>query len=189
MKLWKDLSLYKKIVGNAAWTIMGDVNVSLSLDDHSKGISHFTQDMLEFQDYINEIEIDDLNYYGLHFTLTKSLLNPNAIVLKKSNKGHRKQFFFGLNVDIPDHAMFRLVKKLKASKTHLNKLNWKNGNLFGKLADLKGKLHSVKERIDLNPSNKILRGEEVMAELVRENYAVTHIILEPMKSTHMELMT
>ncbi|GJT44517.1 hypothetical protein Tco_0953232 [Tanacetum coccineum] len=110
----------------------------------------------------------------------------NAVFLPYGISDHSPSI---LNVDIPDHAMFRSVKKLKAPKTHLNKLNWKNGNLFGKVADLKGKLHSVKERIDLNPSNKILRGEEVMAELVRENYAVTLIILEPMKSTHMEVMT
>ncbi|GKD19966.1 hypothetical protein Tco_1209124, partial [Tanacetum coccineum] len=27
-ELWKDLRLYKKIVGDLAWAIMGDVNVS-----------------------------------------------------------------------------------------------------------------------------------------------------------------
>nr|GEX80621.1 RNA-directed DNA polymerase, eukaryota, reverse transcriptase zinc-binding domain protein [Tanacetum cinerariifolium] len=67
-ELWKDLRLYKKIMGDLAWTIMGDVNVSLNLKDHSEGISHFTQDMLEFQDCINEIEMEDINSMANYIT-------------------------------------------------------------------------------------------------------------------------
>ena len=65
---------------------MGDVNVCLNLDDHSEGISHFTQDMIDFQDCINEIEMEDINSTGMHFTWTKSLHNPNATVLKKIDR-------------------------------------------------------------------------------------------------------
>ncbi|GKA00335.1 hypothetical protein Tco_0672885 [Tanacetum coccineum] len=41
-ELWKDLNLNKRIVGSSTWEIMGYVNVSLNLDDHSKGMSNFT---------------------------------------------------------------------------------------------------------------------------------------------------
>ncbi|GJT64892.1 RNA-directed DNA polymerase, eukaryota, reverse transcriptase zinc-binding domain protein [Tanacetum coccineum] len=80
-ELWKDLNLYKRIMGDSTWAIMGDVN-------------------------------------------------------------------------------------LKGLKPFLNKLNWKNGNLFDKVVDLKNKLHNVQERIDLNPSDKSLRTEGI--EVLKE---------------------
>ncbi|GJZ84343.1 RNA-directed DNA polymerase, eukaryota, reverse transcriptase zinc-binding domain protein [Tanacetum coccineum] len=85
-ELWKDLSLYKKIVGDSTWAIMGDVNVSLNLEDHSERISRFTQDMLEFQECINDTEMEDISSSGLHLTWTKSLNNPNATILKKIDR-------------------------------------------------------------------------------------------------------
>ena len=59
--------------------------------------------------------------------------------------------------------MFKLVHKLKALKPHLNKLNWKNGNLFDKVEELRGKLHDIQTKIDKDPLNKTLRNEEVQA--------------------------
>lgn len=85
-ELWQDLSLFKRIIGQVPWTIMGDVNVCLNLNDHSEGISHYTQDMVEFQDCINDIEMEDINSSGLHYTWTKSLLNPDNTVLKKIDR-------------------------------------------------------------------------------------------------------
>ncbi|GJX81501.1 RNA-directed DNA polymerase, eukaryota, reverse transcriptase zinc-binding domain protein [Tanacetum coccineum] len=219
-ELWKELNLNKRIVGSSAWVIMRDVNVSLNLEDHSEGMSNITQDMIDFQECVNDIEMEDINCSGLHFTWTKSLLNPNASILKKIDRimgnnpflskfstanavflpygisNHspamlkfpqamtRKSKSFRLanyvtdkvefknmvkdkwNLDVHGYAMYRLVKKLKALKPHLNKLNWKNGNLFEKVADPKTKLFNVQRRIDLDPTNKVLRNEGV--EMLRE---------------------
>ncbi|GKD56738.1 RNA-directed DNA polymerase, eukaryota, reverse transcriptase zinc-binding domain protein [Tanacetum coccineum] len=156
-ELLKDLILFKRIVGNVAWTIMGDVNVSLTLDDHFEGISHFTQDMIDFQYCINEIEMEDLNFSGLHFTWTKSLMVSLIIdcyldfpqAMENKNKSFRfanylddKLEFKDMlkdkwNEDIHGHAMFRLVKK-KAKVTWL-KDGDKNSAYFHKL--LKGRLN------------------------------------------------
>nr|GEX80622.1 hypothetical protein [Tanacetum cinerariifolium] len=180
-ELWKDLRLYKKIVGYSAWTIMGDVNLSLNLEDHSEGISHFTQDMLEFQDFINEIEMEDINWSGMHSTWTKSLNNPYTTVLKKINIVMGNLSFlthfssanaiflpYGISdhsptiLTIPQgHAMFRMVKNLKALKPHINKLNWKHGNLLDRIITLKKKLHDVQAKIDKDPFNKSPRQEGV----------------------------
>ena len=62
-------------------------------------------------------------------------------------------------MEVQGHAMFRLVKKLKAPKRFLNKLNWKNRNLFDRVKDLRSKLHTVQEKIDSNPSNTMPREE------------------------------
>ena len=60
-ELWKDLVLFNRIVGQNPWALMGDVNVCLNLCDHSEGISHYTQDMVEFQDCMNTVEMEDIN--------------------------------------------------------------------------------------------------------------------------------
>ncbi|GKB71151.1 RNA-directed DNA polymerase, eukaryota, reverse transcriptase zinc-binding domain protein [Tanacetum coccineum] len=72
--------------GSSEWVIMGDVNVSLNLEDHSEGMSNFTQDMIDFKECINEIEIKDINSSSLHFTWVKSLLNPSSSILKKIDR-------------------------------------------------------------------------------------------------------
>ncbi|GJX35396.1 hypothetical protein Tco_0246953 [Tanacetum coccineum] len=98
--------------------------------------------------------------------------------MKKKNKSFRmanyitdKMEFKDLVVEkwkmeVQGHAMFKMVKKLKALKPHLNKLNWKHGNLFDKVATLKKKLHVIQAKIDKDPSNKSLRleGVQVLSE-------------------------
>ncbi|GJS87046.1 RNA-directed DNA polymerase, eukaryota, reverse transcriptase zinc-binding domain protein [Tanacetum coccineum] len=218
--LWKELNLNKRLIGDSAWVIMGDVNVSLNLEDHSEGISNFSRDMIEFQECVNEIEIEDINSTGMHFTWTKSLLNPNATVLKKIDRIMGNSFLFDTfnnasaiflpygisdhspailiipqamvkkrksfrlanyitdkvefqevvkdewNTEVHGYAMYRLVSKLKCLKQHLNNLNWKNGNLFDKVVDLKTKIFNVQKKIDLDPFNKELRKEN--AELLKD---------------------
>nr|GEZ31093.1 RNA-directed DNA polymerase, eukaryota, nucleotide-binding alpha-beta plait domain protein [Tanacetum cinerariifolium] len=112
-ELWKELNLNKRIIRSSKWVIMGDVNVSLNIEDHSKDL-----------------------------------------VMEK----------WGLEVQ--GHHMYEVVKILKALKPHLNKLNWKNGNLFEKVTILKTKLHYVQRRIDMDLTNKDLKIKGV--ELLRE---------------------
>ncbi|GKE53700.1 RNA-directed DNA polymerase, eukaryota, reverse transcriptase zinc-binding domain protein, partial [Tanacetum coccineum] len=191
-ELWKELNLNKRVIRNSAWVIMGDVN-----------------------NCVNDVEIEDINCTRVYFTWTKSLLNPDAKILKKidrvmSNYEFITQFNnanvvflpFGIfdhssailkipqvmvkknksfrianyitdkvefkdlvrekwEVNINGHSMYRLVKKLKSLKPHLNKLNWSNGNLFQKTAVLKVKLHEVQSKINKDPTNKMLRAEGV----------------------------
>ncbi|GJU39792.1 RNA-directed DNA polymerase, eukaryota, reverse transcriptase zinc-binding domain protein [Tanacetum coccineum] len=66
---------------------------NLNLEDHSEGMSNFTQDMIDFQECVNDIELEDINSSGLHFTWTKSLLNPNATMLKKIDRIMSNQMF------------------------------------------------------------------------------------------------
>ncbi|XP_071688365.1 uncharacterized protein [Rutidosis leptorrhynchoides] len=52
---------------------MGDFNVTRSLNEHSSSCSQLTEDMQEFNECINKIEVDDINSSGFQFTWTKSL--------------------------------------------------------------------------------------------------------------------
>ncbi|GJQ88916.1 RNA-directed DNA polymerase, eukaryota, reverse transcriptase zinc-binding domain protein [Tanacetum coccineum] len=124
------------------------------------GMSNLTQDMIDFHDCVNETELEDINSSGFHFTWTKSLLNPNATILKKIDK-FKDLVKEKWDIDIQGHAMYKLVKKLKTLKPHLNKLNWKNGNLFDKVVVLKAKFHDVQCKIDKDPTNQMLKAEGV----------------------------
>ncbi|GJU33568.1 RNA-directed DNA polymerase, eukaryota, reverse transcriptase zinc-binding domain protein [Tanacetum coccineum] len=183
-ELWKDLRLYKKIVGDLAWAIMGDVNVSLNLEDHSEGISHFTQDMLEFQDCINEIKMEDINWSGMHFTWTKSLNNPNATLLKKIDRVMGNLSFLThfssanaifLPYGISDHSptiltipqvMKKKNKSFRMTNYITDKVGFKdlvkeNWNMEVVITLKKQKLYDVQAKIDKDPFNKILRQEGV----------------------------
>lgn len=84
--LWKELINHKVVAGNDAWCLMGDFNVTLKLDEHSDGMSSSSFDMQEFHECVAEIEVDDINKVGFHFTWTKSLLNPSTATLKKLDR-------------------------------------------------------------------------------------------------------
>ncbi|GKC02761.1 RNA-directed DNA polymerase, eukaryota, reverse transcriptase zinc-binding domain protein [Tanacetum coccineum] len=214
-KLWANLSNYKSIINDIPWVIMRDLNVSLNLEDHSKGMSHLKQDMEEFRDCINHVQIKDICSSGLHYTWIKSLLNPNNKIMKKIDRvmgseeffrAHSRSHVVFLPYGISDHspailtcpqtlkakkrsfrfanyvadkqefqglvkekwkpavegfAMFKLVKMLKAMKSTLNKLNWKNGNLFEKVKKLKLKLDEIQTKIIVDPTNISLREQGV----------------------------
>ncbi|GJW80065.1 RNA-directed DNA polymerase, eukaryota, reverse transcriptase zinc-binding domain protein [Tanacetum coccineum] len=81
-KLWADMSTYKFICNNNPWVLLGYVNVTLNIDDHSK----------------------DISSTGLHYTWTESLHNPNSSVLKKINRVMGNEEF--LNVHRRAHVIF-----------------------------------------------------------------------------------
>ncbi|GJR50539.1 RNA-directed DNA polymerase, eukaryota, reverse transcriptase zinc-binding domain protein [Tanacetum coccineum] len=70
------------------------------------------------------------------------------------------------NINVDGFNTFKLVKKLKAIKPVLNKLNWQNGNLFEKFKELKKKLDIAQAKIDKDPHNIHLRENGV--ELLKE---------------------
>ncbi|PWA73405.1 RNA-directed DNA polymerase, eukaryota, Reverse transcriptase zinc-binding domain protein [Artemisia annua] len=61
--LWSTLKRYKSIVNDSSWVLMGDWNECL-----------------------NHIEVEDLNYTGVHFTWVQSRRNPNSGILKKIDR-------------------------------------------------------------------------------------------------------
>nr|GEX36605.1 RNA-directed DNA polymerase, eukaryota, reverse transcriptase zinc-binding domain protein [Tanacetum cinerariifolium] len=84
--LWKEIHMHKRISGNHPWALFGDMNVTLNVEEHSCGGSHITEEMQEFRDCINAIELDDIGSSEFYFTWTKSLKNPEAKVLKKLDR-------------------------------------------------------------------------------------------------------
>lgn len=60
--------------------------MTIDVCEHSNGGSYATNDMREFQECINEIEVEDINSFGFFFTWTKSLKNPKCKTLKKLDR-------------------------------------------------------------------------------------------------------
>ncbi|GJZ59819.1 RNA-directed DNA polymerase, eukaryota, reverse transcriptase zinc-binding domain protein [Tanacetum coccineum] len=156
---------------------MGDLNVSLNIEDHSKGISYKTQDMKEFQDCVNSIKMVDLSSTGLHYTWTKSLMNPNSSVLKKIDRVMGSEDF--MEVYSRAHAVFLPYGISDHSPTILTcsndvRKNTKSFRFAIYIADKMEfgslKLDEVQSKIDGDPHNRALR--EMGVDVLKE-YSVT----------------
>nr|GEU71621.1 hypothetical protein [Tanacetum cinerariifolium] len=66
--------------------VIGDFNVTLKMDEHSSGGSRVSNDMQDFIDCVNEVEMEDLCSNGVFYTWIKSPLNPQNSVLKKLDR-------------------------------------------------------------------------------------------------------
>ncbi|GJY83206.1 RNA-directed DNA polymerase, eukaryota, reverse transcriptase zinc-binding domain protein [Tanacetum coccineum] len=66
------------------------------------------------------------------------------------------------SIDVQGYAMFKLVIRLKVMKKHLRRFNRQNGNVFEKGKFLQTELARVQECLDKDPSNSLLREEEMI---------------------------
>ncbi|GJW81673.1 reverse transcriptase domain-containing protein [Tanacetum coccineum] len=58
--LLKDLECSKRIVANQPWVLIGDFNATLNVQEHFVGGSLMTNDMHDFKDCVNSIEVKDI---------------------------------------------------------------------------------------------------------------------------------
>ncbi|GKB76459.1 hypothetical protein Tco_0943354 [Tanacetum coccineum] len=65
---------------------MRDFIVTLNAAKHSSGSFGKTMDMIQFNNAVNNIEVEDICDSGFHFTWTKSLRNPHCNILKKLDR-------------------------------------------------------------------------------------------------------
>ncbi|GKD92086.1 RNA-directed DNA polymerase, eukaryota, reverse transcriptase zinc-binding domain protein, partial [Tanacetum coccineum] len=63
-----------------------DFNVSLKVEEHSNGSSTNTNEMNEFLEVIQDIEVEEILSSGFHYTWTKSRMNPKCKTLKKLDR-------------------------------------------------------------------------------------------------------
>ncbi|GKC23163.1 putative reverse transcriptase domain, reverse transcriptase zinc-binding domain protein [Tanacetum coccineum] len=70
--LWRSLCEFKNYVRNRPWSIMGDFNASLFLEDSTASGSNVDAAMREFRECVNEIEVMDVQRTGnLHANVTR----------------------------------------------------------------------------------------------------------------------
>ncbi|GJV18759.1 RNA-directed DNA polymerase, eukaryota, reverse transcriptase zinc-binding domain protein, partial [Tanacetum coccineum] len=164
-ELWKDLEIYKRIVGNEPWFLSGNLNVTLTPKEHSMGSSTMSCDMKDFQRCVNIIEVEDVNSSGLFYTWTKNLDKINkggqARILKKLDRVMGNEDFINRFRGIEEGCrMFKTVKSLKGLKKYLKQLAWRNGNIFENVNKLRDFVKEIQKNIVKDPNNHELRCEE-----------------------------
>nr|GFB12233.1 RNA-directed DNA polymerase, eukaryota, reverse transcriptase zinc-binding domain protein [Tanacetum cinerariifolium] len=145
-ELWKDLEIYRRIVGKDPWSFSGDINVTLNPNEHSVRGSNMSSDMKDFKNCVNKIEVEDINSSGLFFTWTKNL--------HKAREGSHTGI------------LKKVAKRIKNLKKPLKKLTWENGNVFENVKSLRDSVKEVQQKIDKDPHNKDLRSKEV--DIIKE---------------------
>lgn len=91
--LWKDLEVFNRFVKGKPWSLMGDFNVALNIEDSSAGFSGLPRCMVDFKDCVKNIEVSDLNQSGLHYTWNQESREGKGI-LKKLDRIMVNEFFF-----------------------------------------------------------------------------------------------
>ncbi|GKA67000.1 hypothetical protein Tco_0766808 [Tanacetum coccineum] len=80
--LWKSLDEFHQYVRNRPWTIMGDFNASLFLDESTASGSKVDIAMREFRDCVNMIEVSDVQRTGLQFTWNQKPKGGDGLLKK-----------------------------------------------------------------------------------------------------------
>ncbi|GKC49807.1 RNA-directed DNA polymerase, eukaryota, reverse transcriptase zinc-binding domain protein, partial [Tanacetum coccineum] len=166
-------------------TLMGDFNVILKPVEQSNGPSGFNSEMSEFRDVVNSLEIDDLCSYVFNFTWKKSLKNPMTSTLKKLDRimtneeftnVHRKALDVFLPYLIYDHSpliliiseglqkkksTFRFTNHVADKKEFLDVVKGVWQKEIKGFQELKQNLVVVQSKLDVDPSNKSLKGKVV----------------------------
>ncbi|GJQ99422.1 RNA-directed DNA polymerase, eukaryota, reverse transcriptase zinc-binding domain protein [Tanacetum coccineum] len=146
---------------NHPWAISGDFNVTLNPNEHSFRSSSVTNDIMEFKECINQVEVEDLSCAGLYFTWTKNLhkvklgdylgflkswtgLCPALLIIPNGMRPKRKSFKFANYISEKEEFCKIIEDKWKILRVGIFK-------------DLKEELKSIQSVIDVDPQNKCLR--------------------------------
>nr|GEU79165.1 hypothetical protein [Tanacetum cinerariifolium] len=155
----KDLGHRKHMVHGVPWVLMGDFNVVLNMEDCYSGSSCFNFAMLDFKDYVYNIEVMDINFLGLHFTWNQKPKGGGGLLKKLDRIMGNVEF---LDSFLDGNYMYQVVSKLKLLKKPIRKLLHDYGNLHERANKLRLELDEVKKALDLNPVDVNLREEEAI---------------------------
>ncbi|GJY67502.1 hypothetical protein Tco_0469740, partial [Tanacetum coccineum] len=77
-----ELGIHKHVVRRALWILMGDFNVALNIEDTFTGSSSMNAAMCEFKDCVTNIEVFDINSFGIHFTWNQKPKGSGGVLKK-----------------------------------------------------------------------------------------------------------
>nr|GEX14971.1 hypothetical protein [Tanacetum cinerariifolium] len=159
-KLWKDLGSQKIITNGEPWVTLGDFNVTLKVEEHSNWSSIPSNEMDEFAECLRDTKLDDI------LSSEKSFFRFfNFVTDKKEFLAIVKKAW---EVEIERHMMYRVVKKLKLMKPCMNKLSWKDGNIFERVTKLIVCLKNILAEVDKYPHNVDIKVKS--CKILSENY-------------------
>nr|GEV06785.1 RNA-directed DNA polymerase, eukaryota, reverse transcriptase zinc-binding domain protein [Tanacetum cinerariifolium] len=171
--LWKNLTDHKTFIDSSPLVLLGDFNVLLPFDESSNYFNTRDKGMMDFKEGVQDLEIQDINSYGMFYTWIEKRKNHNLDILKKLDRvignGNfinifEKSYANFLPYMTSDHCPVILAfpERLKNMKLHMRRLNKRNGNVFEKEIFLKTELEIVQKILDKDPYNSLLREEETV---------------------------
>nr|GEW13022.1 hypothetical protein [Tanacetum cinerariifolium] len=81
------------VVRGQPWTLLGDFNVALNLEDYHLGPSSLNSAMVDFKDCVAKIEVMDVNSSGLHFTWNQKPRGGGGVLKKLDQIMGNVEFF------------------------------------------------------------------------------------------------
>ncbi|GJU29253.1 trichome birefringence-like protein 3 [Tanacetum coccineum] len=167
-----ELGMHKLVTRGVPWTLMGDFNVALNLEDYSSSSSKLSSTISEFKYYVYNIEVLDITSSGLHFTWNQKPKGEGGLLKKLDRVLGNTDFidaFLGSYAlfqpyRISDHSPAVLyIPNLPFSKPKpFLKLLQDHGNLHIRVNKLRVELDTVQKALDLNPNDVNLRDEEAV---------------------------
>ncbi|GKD38183.1 hypothetical protein Tco_1258390 [Tanacetum coccineum] len=138
---------------------MEDFNVTFNAKEHSAGSAHMLNDMVDFNDCVNQIEVDDLCCSGLYFTWTKNIHKVKKVnvtgILKKLHRVMVNDEFITTHPSAHDIFIPYLISDHRF--TYNLEKEWNidvNGNLVDNVKKIQSDLKNIQIAIDSNPFNK-----------------------------------
>lgn len=124
--LWEELKGFARVVNDDVWTLLGDFNITLFLDETEGGPYPKEVPMMEFADCVEAIQVVDLKLIGNHLTWTETkkarvgmlrkldriLVNPSF--LRKFPAAFANFLPYGVSDHSPAILYMQMVKKKKA---------------------------------------------------------------------------
>nr|GEU72213.1 hypothetical protein [Tanacetum cinerariifolium] len=158
VKLWKSLIEHEGVAGNDPWVTLGDFNVVLRVNENSNGHNVRGVGIKDFRDCVDRLELEDINMTGKYpdsFDVFMPYMTSDHsyVVLTIPDLA---------DIDVKGYEMFKLAKKLKNMKKHMRQMNRRNGNVYEKVMVLKEELFRIQQSLDKDPSNALLREEEMV---------------------------
>ncbi|GKC21274.1 RNA-directed DNA polymerase, eukaryota, reverse transcriptase zinc-binding domain protein [Tanacetum coccineum] len=137
------------ISGSLPWAIIGDMTVTLNLEEHPNRGSSIIEEMQDFKDCINLVEVKDIGSCSFFYTCIKSLRIPKNSILKKLDRDPYNNQIKKKPVEILDeyNEVVKDDEKLFPQKARVDWLNDgdKNSSLFHKV--IKGRRSRIRVAI------------------------------------------
>ncbi|XP_059627500.1 uncharacterized protein LOC132270337 [Cornus florida] len=83
--LWDDLIHHAHLFSNSPWLLMGDFNVIPNIRETHGGSMRWSNAMTDFNDYLQETELEDLKFNGILYSWSNKSLG-NACIAKKLDR-------------------------------------------------------------------------------------------------------
>ncbi|GJS94754.1 RNA-directed DNA polymerase, eukaryota, reverse transcriptase zinc-binding domain protein [Tanacetum coccineum] len=164
-KLWKELGNQKIITNGVPWVIMGDFNVTLSVEEHFNGSSAPSSEMNEFSECIRGIEVEDILSSGLYNNVERKFKVSQAEVDRQPHNDEVKAKICKILSEYYEAIKDESNIIMQKAKVEWLKDGDRNTKFFHKI--IKGRLHKGRVMSVCNEKGERFENEKVVKQFVK----------------------